>query len=259
MDYLRRDSYHIGVAYGQFDLPRIIHTLTHTDDQREQRICVDFKGKESIESYRLGRYLMHAQVYKHHTRLIGDQMFLQALDLAVGEEDIISQEVLLTDTDLSKSHKEFLDFYTSLDDRGLYDYIFREEDSKASKILRRIQHRDLLKRAVERLLDKEIANAQVRDRMSRLDAEDLRQMSHDIATGTGLDKHDVIAHASAVPGNLYEGEIMVMWKGTPRKLDEFSPINVHKSAIDKFYIFGPREDAIQHRIREYTKQILDIK
>lgn len=259
MDYLRRDSYHIGVAYGQFDLPRIIHTLTHTDDKREQRICVDSKGKDSIENYRLGRYLMHAQVYKHHTRLIGDLMFLQALDLAVGDEGIIPQEVLLIDTDLAKPHGEFLDFYTGLDDRGLYDYIFRKEGSKASKILKRIQRRDLLKRAVEYLPDREVSNAQARDRMSRLGAEDMRLMSHEISAEADLDEHDVIVHASAIPVNLYEGEIMVMWKGTPRKLDEFSPIDVHKSAIDKFYIFGPREDAARQRIREYARHMLGIK
>ena len=259
MDYLRRDSYHIGVAYGQFDLQRIIHTLTHTGDSTEQKICVDSKGKDSIESYRLGRYLMHAQVYKHHTRLIGDQMFLQALDLAVNDENIISKEALFTDTDLSKSHKEFLNFYTSLDDHTLYDYILRKEESRASKILRRIRHRDLLKRADEYLLDKEIANAQTRDYISRLNGDDLRSMSYKIAKETNLDKYDVIVHASEIPVNLYEGEIMIMWKGTPRKLDEFSPIDVHRSAINRLYIFGPREDTARQRIKEYVRQMLNIK
>lgn len=258
MDYLRRDSYHIGVAYGQFDLPRIIHTLTHTGDPAEQKICVDSKGKDSIESYRLGRYLMHAQVYKHHTRLIGDQMFLQALDLAVNEEGVIPKEALLTDTDLSKPHKKFLDFYTGLDDRGLYDYILRKGESKASKILRRIQRRDLLKRTGEYLLDKDIDNAQVRDRMSRLSGEDMRQMAYEIASDAGLDRHDVIVHSSAVPVNLYEGEIMIMWKGVPRKLDEFSPIDVHKSTIKKLYVFGPGEDPDKQRTRECAEQRLGI-
>ncbi len=258
MDYLRRDSYHIGVAYGQFDLPRIIHTLTYTGDPAEQKICVDSKGKDSIESYRLGRYLMHAQVYKHHAHLIGDQMFLQALDLAVNEEDIIQKEALLIDTDLSKPHKEFLDFYTSLDDRGLYDCIFRKKESKASKILKRIQNRNLLKRVAEYLLDKDIDNAQVRDRMSRLSREDARLMAYNIASEAGLDKHDVIVHSSDIPVNLYEGEIMVMWKGVPRKLDEFSPLNVRKSTIKKLYVFGPGEESTRQKTRECTKRLLGM-
>lgn len=91
MDYLRRDSYHIGVAYGQFDLARIIHTITSTETD-EQRICIQDKGKDSIENYRLGRYLMHAQVYQHHARLTADQMFLRALDLATNEEEIIDRK-----------------------------------------------------------------------------------------------------------------------------------------------------------------------
>ena len=256
MDYLRRDSYHIGVAYGQFDLPRIIHTLTHTDDLHEQKICVDAKGRDSVGNYRLGRYLMHAQVYKHHTRLIGDQMFLQALDLAINEEGIISQEALLTDMELSKPHKEFLDFYTSMDDRGLYDCILREEESRASRILRRIQRRDLLKRVVECLVDKEIDNAQVRDRISRLSGKDMQRMASDITLEADLDRHDVIVHSSTTQVNLYEGEIMIMWKGTPRKLDEFSPISVHKSAINRFYVFGPAADAIRQRIRECVRRRL---
>lgn len=259
MDYLRRDSYHIGVAYGQFDLPRIIHTLTNTDDPIERRICVDSKGKDAIESYRLGRYLMHAQVYKHHTRLIGDQMFLQALDLAVNEENIILEGALHTDTDLTKSHTEFLDFYTSLDDRRLYDHILNKSESKAAQILRNIQCRKLLKRIIESLPDREITNAQTRDRISRMSEDDLRSMSHEIAAQVGVKKHDVIAYSSEIPVNLYEGEIMIMWKGTPRKLDEFSPINTSKSTINKFYVFGPNEEVTKQKIKEYVKRRFGTK
>lgn len=259
MDYLRRDSYNIGVAYGQFDLPRIIHTITHTDDSIEQRICVDYKGKDAIENYRLGRYLMHAQVYQHHTRLIGDQMFLHALDLAVNEENIIQSSALQTDTDLNKSHKEFLDFYTSLDDHGLYGLILNKPTSAAAKILRNIRHRNLLKRVVESLPDKEIANAQIRDRISRMNEKDLASMSCEIAEHAGITRHDVIAYLSSVPINLYEGEIMIMWKEAPRKLDEFSPIRTDKSTINKFYIFGPEDATMQRGIREYAERNLDIK
>ena len=253
MDYLRRDSYHIGVAYGQFDLHRIIHTLTSTNDQIEQKICVDSKGKDAIESYRLGRYLMHAQVYKHHTRLIGDRMFLQALDLAVNEENIIPKDALCTDTDLSKSHKEFLSFYTCLDDRGLYDRILGREKSRAAQILKRIQRRRLLKKAIESLPDKEIPNAQTRDRISRMSEDDMQSLADNIAKDAGIERHNVMVHSSEIPVNLYEGEIMIMWKGTPRKLDEFSPISTSKSTINKFYVFGPDDEASQQKIRECVK------
>ena len=254
MDYLRRDSYHIGAAYGQFDLPRMIHTLTNTDDPTEQRICVDSKGMDAIESYRLGRYLMHAQVYKHHTRLVGDQMFLHALDLAVNEESVIQRDLLCTDTDLTKSHKEFLNFYKLLDDRSLYDLILSKPESTAAQILKRIQYRRLLKRAINSLPDRDITNAQIRDRISRMNEEDMRSMSREIAEQAKIERHNVIVHSSETPVNLYEGEIMIMWKGTPRKLDEFSPINTDKSTINKFYVFGPDEKAAKQRIRRCVEE-----
>lgn len=57
LDYLQRDSHHIGVAYGQFDLARILHNLSTTNNR--SRVLVDRGGKDALENYRLVRYLMH--------------------------------------------------------------------------------------------------------------------------------------------------------------------------------------------------------
>ena len=259
MDYLRRDSYHIGVHYGQFDLPRILHTLTHTDDSSEQRICISSKGKDAIENYRLGRYLMHAQVYRHHTRLAGDKMFFQALDLAINKENIIPKDKLIIDTDLNNDHTEFLDFYTKLDDRSLYDRILAKEDSDAAQILKRIQRRDLLKPAVECLLDVDILNAYSRNKISRMTVSELKSLSHDIANYAKTKTQNVIAYLSTVQVNLYDGEIIVMWKGIPRTQDELSPIGVNKATFNKFYVFGPNQEPIKQKIIKYVEDYFDIK
>lgn len=253
MDYLRRDSYHIGVAYGQFDLPRIIHTLTSTNDVKEKRLCIKDKGKDSIENYRLGRYLMHAQVYQHHTRLVADQMFLRALDLAVNEENIIDKEKLKVDPTLATSNKNFLDFYTELDDRTIYDFIINSNpSSKAAGILKNIKQRKLLKRVFDFLPANEIPNAQTRDRIMRMKKPDLMKMSNEIAEKLKLEKHDVIAYLSEIPVNLYEGEILIMWKGIPRKLDEFSPIKTSESTIIKFYIYSLDNPDVKKCIQDYA-------
>lgn len=252
MDYLRRDSYHIGVRYGEFDLPRIIHTLTKTEDA-EPRLCVDFKGKDAVESYRLGRYLMHSQVYKHHTRTIGDQMFLQALDVAVNEEDVLPDNALPTNADLDKNHDEFLDFYTKLDDHGIYDLVIRKNpDGVAARILRRIQDRNLLKRVVNFQPNEDVANVQVRNRISRMDKKALQSLSCNIAEHAGIKKYDVISHIEPVPVSLYQGEIMIMRKGTPRALDEFSPISVKQRSVNRFYVFGPGDDRVKKKIERYV-------
>src|SRR5205807_7915687 len=75
LDYLRRDSYHTGVFYGVFDLERIVRSVCKIHESDEDYFAIDEKGKDALESYRLARYSMHAQVYEHHTRLIADDMF----------------------------------------------------------------------------------------------------------------------------------------------------------------------------------------
>lgn len=82
MDYLLRDSLHIGVAYGKFDHHRLIQTLRITkkppeggdpeDQSLEPTIGVERGGLQAAESLILARYLMFAQVYLHHVRRIYD-------------------------------------------------------------------------------------------------------------------------------------------------------------------------------------------
>jgi len=255
LDYLRRDSYHIGVAYGQFDLARIIHTLTSTPDKVDKRLCVQGKGKDAIENYRLGRYLMHAQVYKHHARIVADEMFLRALDLAVNEEDIISPDKLKIDPSSETSVKNFLDFYTSLDDHSIYDQIIQTKpDSKSAGILGNIKKRKLLKRACDFLPDKEIEDALVRDKIMKMENKDLRDLSNEIADNLGLERHNVICYLAEIQVNLYDGEILILWKGIPRKLDEFSPIEASKSTINKFYIFCQDDPDTKQKIRKYVSE-----
>lgn len=62
IDYLLRDSIHTGVAYGRFDLNRLIHTLSLDDGGQ---LCVEKSGIHAAEGYVIARYLMWAVVYTH--------------------------------------------------------------------------------------------------------------------------------------------------------------------------------------------------
>lgn len=247
LDYLRRDSYHIGVAYGQFDLERIIHMIRSTSNV-EKHICIEDKGKDAIENYRLGRYLMHAQVYAHHSRIVADQMFLKALDLAVNEENIINPDQLKYDP--TSSNEEFFKFYNSLDDRSIYDLIINTKpNSKAASILQNIKKRKLLKRVYESQPDKDISDAVIRQRIMKMKKEDLERISGEIADDVGLGHHEVIAYMATIPINLYDGEILVLSKGIAKTLDELSPIKASESTIIKFYIFGPDDPVLKEKIK----------
>ena len=80
MDYLLRDSYHTGVAYGRFDHYRLVDTLRilpssqsdEREDSQEPSLGVKMGGIQSAEAMMLARYLMYSQVYFHPVRRIYD-------------------------------------------------------------------------------------------------------------------------------------------------------------------------------------------
>ena len=80
MDYLLRDSHHVGVAYGKFDHYRLIDTLRilptppsgERGDSEEPALGVEQGGVESAEALMLARYFMYSQVYFHPVRRIYD-------------------------------------------------------------------------------------------------------------------------------------------------------------------------------------------
>jgi uncharacterized protein len=72
MDYLLRNSYHAGVAYGTFDHHRLINTLRilpkKYEDSDEPALGLEAGGLESSEGLMIARYFMYKQVYLHHIR-----------------------------------------------------------------------------------------------------------------------------------------------------------------------------------------------
>ena len=85
IDYLLRDSYHTGVAYGHFDHYRLIDTLrilplppsppgepAMDTNCREPTLGTTAGGLQSAEALLLARYFMFSQVYFHPVRRIYD-------------------------------------------------------------------------------------------------------------------------------------------------------------------------------------------
>lgn len=76
MDYLLRDSYHAGVAYGKFDHYRLIDTIRilpkEEDGSLEPVLGIEQGGLHSAEALLLARYFMFTQLYFHPVRRIYD-------------------------------------------------------------------------------------------------------------------------------------------------------------------------------------------
>lgn len=116
MDYLLRDSHHIGVAYGRFDHYRLIDTLRilpapehevgRSDDPvgGAPALGVDGGGIQSAEALVLARYFMYSQVYFHAVRRIYDIHLMDFLKdwIANGRFSIdISEHFKITDNEVS--------------------------------------------------------------------------------------------------------------------------------------------------------------
>jgi len=74
-DYLLRDSHHIGVAYGRYDLERLLNTLTIAIDEEttSPTLAVEDDGVHAVEALIIARYMMFTQVYFHRTRRAYDR------------------------------------------------------------------------------------------------------------------------------------------------------------------------------------------
>ncbi|MBI4362731.1 MAG: HD domain-containing protein [Euryarchaeota archaeon] len=79
MDYLVRDAYYTGVAFGRADVVRLIEEMGY----RRGRVYVRAQGLQAAESLLVARALMYPTVYLHHVCRIAEAMFSGALEAAV--------------------------------------------------------------------------------------------------------------------------------------------------------------------------------
>lgn len=127
MDYLIRDSYYAGVAYGIIDVDRIINCMKFCN----KNLVIDEGGLEAVEKLLIARNMMHQTVYRHHTKRIAEKMFSRAFDYA--KEN-------LTINDLS-----------SMDDCDLLNFLESRSNNCTNsgyikEMLTRVKNRNLFKR-----------------------------------------------------------------------------------------------------------------
>jgi uncharacterized protein len=122
IDYLLRDSYHAGVAYGRFDYYRLIDTLRilppppvkmppneqfpllpegDLDESLEPGLGVELGGLQAAEALLLARYFMYSQVYFHSVRRIYDKHLVDFLqEYLVGGKFSTDLDSYLSMTDI---------------------------------------------------------------------------------------------------------------------------------------------------------------
>jgi len=124
MDYLLRDSYYTGVAYGVIDVERLIYNMKLDD-----RLLLKEKGVQAAESMLLARYFMYPSVYQHHTTRIVNSMFRRCLKKLIKTKTINGNEIYkYDDTDIisaARLQKGYIrDIITRIDTRQLYKRVY---------------------------------------------------------------------------------------------------------------------------------------
>lgn len=84
MDYLLRDSYYCGVAYGQFDIDWLISCLGIGQKDGKLIFTISENGVRAFEDLLLARYHMMDQVYCHKTKM----GFTHYIESAIREHEI---------------------------------------------------------------------------------------------------------------------------------------------------------------------------
>lgn len=124
MDYLLRDSYYTGVAYGVIDVERLIYNMKLDDG-----LLLKEKGVQAAESMLLARYFMYPSVYQHHTTRIANSMFRRCLRKLLENGIINANEIYkYDDTDIisaARSQTGYIhEIMRRLDTRQLYKRVY---------------------------------------------------------------------------------------------------------------------------------------
>jgi len=167
MDYLLRDSHHLGVAYGKYDHFRLLDTIRILIDNNtgEPKLGIEEGGLKVAESLLFARYFMFSQVYLHPIRRIYDihlRKFLKAYleDLyRKNNYNAANNEGIYFPTE----PRDFIEFSDSKILSELY------KSSEEQSIVLKEYAKKILKREHYRVIyDKNISNINEKDKLQEI-------------------------------------------------------------------------------------------
>ncbi|RLI93442.1 MAG: HD domain-containing protein [Candidatus Altiarchaeales archaeon] len=216
MDYLIRDSYYAGVAYGIIDLERIIYGMKIIKGE----MVINRGSLEAVESLLISRNMMYQTVYRHHTKRIVESMFSEALN------------------DLLENGKTGYDEFLLMDDIDLV-YVLRHSGGYSQDIMKRIDERRLFKIFFQENLS--AVNENFRKEMY----ENKHKIQERIADDYGIERGYLLLDTPE--SKMSEFMIKVEDSdGELRRIDEISNLAkvLEKSEIEKlnFCIYAPLEE-----------------
>ncbi len=193
MDYLLRDSYYTGVAYGVIDVERLIYNM-----KLDEGLVLQSKGVQAAESMLLARYFMYPSVYQHHTTRIANSMFRRCLKKILENKIIKSSEIYRYDD---------IDIIAAA----------RSQNGYIQDIIQRLDTRQLYKRVYSLKLD-EIPNPEA---VFQMDVDIVKKIEEEIAAEIGAENECVLVDIPEYP-SFHEMSTPVALNGDIVKLGEVS-------------------------------------
>lgn len=253
-DYLLRDSYFCGVAYGTFDIHQLHRSLTLGGSAGEEELMIKAGDVHSVEQFVLAKYYMTANVYRHRVRQVSDQMIIRAIRLGIDEDQTPSLRELYSYDGTAK----FITNYRQWDDARFMTTFVDDPSGKAhcAHLLRRLRERRLFKQVFACALS-DIKSEDVRAILKDLHkpehrakrAEVEKSIAEAIAgvIGSAVEHRYVILHVHTIKSvressRNDESEIMVAKSPMPRSFEDestlFASIN-EKYAETSVEVYAP--------------------
>ena len=175
MDYLLRDSYQTGTAYGLFALHRILSSMEI--DPSGQRIVVSGeKGQTAVEDYLFARYSMYAQVYYHRKNLAARAQLSKLIKRA----KLLTEKACFMDEPTEK--------WLSGKRLTVQEYLFLDDVQMTYHIKRWCQDKDkVLADLAQRFLNRNLFNTAKITASIGLSAAEIETKAKDIVARLGLD------------------------------------------------------------------------
>jgi len=196
MDYLLRDSYYTGVAYGVIDVERLIYNMVLEDNLMLKR-----KGVQAAESMLLARYFMYPSVYQHHTTRIINAMFRRCLKELFDIGMVNQEEIYLFDD---------LDIISAA----------RAQEGYAQEMIKRLDNRAIYKTVYSLKLEEIKKPASV----FQLSDKKIKEIEEKISEILGIEPEYIIVDKPEYP-TFHEMSTLVAINGSKvKKLGEISSI-----------------------------------
>jgi len=218
MDYLLRDSYYTGVAYGVIDVERLIYNMILEDNLMLKR-----KGVQAAESMLLARYFMYPSVYQHHTTRIINAMFRRCLNKLFEMEVLNPKKIYRYDD---------LDIISTA----------RAQKGYVHEMIKRLDNRTIYKTVYSLKLE-DIKNP---DTVFKMTPKQIRDIENEISQDFKIEEEYIIIDIPEYP-NFQEMSTLIALNGETKKLGEISSIvstlNEARFNHADLCIYIPEEDS----------------